>query len=92
MACGANQYAGNLAIPTLILRPASEFALDSVKRQFEIFTKAGHATHVAENGVHGSSMLNPERRGRRREDLSPGARLRETGAGRVERIYFDRSV
>ena len=45
----------------LVLRPASEMELEHVSMQLELFGGLGHQTYVAEPGVHGSSMLNPDR-------------------------------
>lgn len=59
--CNPNQHATTLTTPLLLLRPRSEMEFNSAKTQFELFKKAGHETYVAENGVHGSSMLNPDR-------------------------------
>lgn len=59
--CHAEDYLEMLSIPLLLLRPQSEMEIESVQRQFEMAEEAGHQTYVAANGVHGSSMLNPER-------------------------------
>jgi alpha-beta hydrolase superfamily lysophospholipase len=60
-ACKPGPFLENLRTPILALRPASEMENPRVRAQLETFQELGHATYVAENGVHGSSMLNPER-------------------------------
>ena len=60
-ACRGEDVAGSIKIPALIMRPASEMQRDSTRKQMAIFNEHGFETHVAENGVHGSSMLNPSR-------------------------------
>lgn len=47
----------------LILRPAREMEIPSVRDQLAMAKAAGLMTFVSKNGVHGSSMLNPERVG-----------------------------
>jgi alpha-beta hydrolase superfamily lysophospholipase len=59
--CKPGPFLESLETPTLALRPASEMENPRVQAQLEQFQELGHATYVAENGVHGSSMLNPER-------------------------------
>ena len=59
--CRAGPYLADLTVPLLVLRPASEMERESVRDQFEAVQEAGHLTYISENGVHGSSMLNPER-------------------------------
>lgn len=59
--CMPNQYLGTFRAQLLILRPAKEMESKSAKEQFEIAELFGHQTYVAENGVHGSSMLVEER-------------------------------
>jgi pimeloyl-ACP methyl ester carboxylesterase len=61
--CLPEKYSETLEIPALMLRPASEMEREKVKQQLELFGEQGHQTYVAGNGVHGSSMLNPERVG-----------------------------
>lgn len=55
--CQPNDFANKLTVPTMILRPASEMKSEASQMQFELFKTAGHTMHIAENGVHGSSML-----------------------------------
>jgi pimeloyl-ACP methyl ester carboxylesterase len=59
--CQPGPFLENLETPILALRPAPEMENPRVRSQLEQFQELGHATYVAENGVHGSSMLNPER-------------------------------
>ncbi|MBZ0269609.1 alpha/beta hydrolase, partial [bacterium] len=59
--CDPTEAIGKIQVPVLALRPASEMEYDSVREQFEAFRRRGHRTHVAPQGVHGSSMLNPDR-------------------------------
>jgi pimeloyl-ACP methyl ester carboxylesterase len=61
--CGPNEHIALLKQPTLALRPGSEMEYDATRAQFAAFAAAGHETFVAENGVHGSSMLDPGRAG-----------------------------
>lgn len=55
--CQPTDYSGNLKIPALLLRPRSEMESERAQNQFALFKQQGHQTYVAENGVHGSSML-----------------------------------
>ena len=59
--CQPADYVAAVKLPVLVLRPASEMMTEISKQQFEIFKKYKFETYVAANGVHGSSMLNPER-------------------------------
>jgi pimeloyl-ACP methyl ester carboxylesterase len=60
-ACKPGPFLESLETPILALRPASEMENPRVQAQLATFEELGHATYVAANGVHGSSMLNPER-------------------------------
>ena len=62
-ACSPNDFIPQLGIPALAMRPRSEMEVESVREQFEMFGQHGIRTHVAEHGVHGSSMLVEERTG-----------------------------
>lgn len=55
--CQPVEYAENLKLPTLILRPRTEMQSERSQNQFAEFKRQGHQTYIAENGVHGSSML-----------------------------------
>ncbi len=50
-----------IEVPVLALRPAGEMENEQVRKQLETFEALGHTTYVSANGVHGSSMLNPNR-------------------------------
>lgn len=59
--CSPNGFAETTKTPTMLLRPGREMKNPSVAAQYENFKKAGHTMFVAQDGVHGSSMLDPER-------------------------------
>ena len=59
--CLPSPYFESIQIPLLVLKPRSEMDSESSKRQFELADQYGHETFIAENGVHGSSMLVEER-------------------------------
>jgi pimeloyl-ACP methyl ester carboxylesterase len=59
--CDPTEAIEQIDIPVLALRPAVEMKNERAKKQLERFHKLGHRTYVSENGVHGSSMLNPGR-------------------------------
>ena len=61
--CHPDQYLESLKVPLLILRPPSEMEREGSKIQFGLAQSFNHQTYVAENGVHGSSMLVAERVG-----------------------------
>ncbi|MDQ7019407.1 MAG: alpha/beta hydrolase [Robiginitomaculum sp.] len=54
-ACNANHYLDSVAVPVLALSPRSEMA--GRQAQFARLKERGYQTFVAEDGVHGSSML-----------------------------------
>ena len=55
--CDPNEYFEKINTPLLVLRPKREMEFESVKNQFNLAKKYNHQFYVAENGVHGSSML-----------------------------------
>jgi len=55
--CRARMWVEDIDAPMMTLRPASEMERESSQEQRDILTGAGVTFHVAENGVHGSSML-----------------------------------
>jgi alpha-beta hydrolase superfamily lysophospholipase len=55
--CKPDPYILKLKLPALVLRPASEMETESAKQQLSLFQKNGQQTYIANNGVHGSSML-----------------------------------
>ena len=59
--CSPTPYIADMPVPLLALRPASEMELESSQNQFRAVQEAGQRTFVSANGVHGSSMLNPDR-------------------------------
>lgn len=59
--CRPELYLDDTETPALVLRPASEMRIDTIKAQLAMFKEKGVQTYVAENGVHGSSMLNSRR-------------------------------
>ena len=59
--CQPNPLFVNLQPKLLVLRPAKEAEIPSVQEQLAFAKENGHPTYVAENGVHGSSMLVAER-------------------------------
>ncbi len=61
LACRPDPYFTQLKSPLLVLRPSSELQRESSQEQFKAVQDAGHSTYVAENGVHGSSLLVQDR-------------------------------
>ena len=61
--CRPESVFDDVAVPVLIFRPAREAEVASVVAQIEAAKKSGHEVHIAENGVHGSSMLVEQRTG-----------------------------
>lgn len=59
--CPLAAYLDQVHVPALALRPAREFAIESVAQQLKVLAQAGIETYVADPGVHGSSMLNAHR-------------------------------
>ncbi len=59
--CRPEPYGEDLPVPLLVLRPVEETEIPTVAGQLETFRGQGHQTYVADPGVHGSSMLVPER-------------------------------
>lgn len=59
--CRPEQYLDRLTVPALVLRPEAEASASSVVEQLRRFESAGHETHVARPGAHGSSMLSASR-------------------------------
>lgn len=66
--CEPMQFSPQINVPLLVLRPASEMELERVRSQWRTFEADGHETHVADPGVHGSSLLNAERVGASTEE------------------------
>jgi len=59
--CEPGPWIAQVKLPALVIRPASEMARDSVREQLAACAAAGLRTHVAEEGVHGASLLDPSR-------------------------------
>jgi pimeloyl-ACP methyl ester carboxylesterase len=59
--CEPNVLFESLEKPLLVLRPGREMEIESVQAQMSLAKQFEHQTYVAENGVHGSSMLVQER-------------------------------
>jgi len=59
--CATSVFAPRVEIPVFAARPDGEVEVDSVREQLEDFAVIGFRTFVAIGGVHGSSMLHPER-------------------------------
>ncbi|MEZ5038605.1 MAG: alpha/beta fold hydrolase [Saprospiraceae bacterium] len=62
--CKFDNFFETLRVPLLLLRPAQEMELESVKAQFNLAMQHNHQTYIAINGAHGSSMLVEERVGK----------------------------
>ena len=61
--CRPEEILKTLKTPLLLLRPAREAEIESVKNQLALAKEYNHETYVAKNGVHGSSMLVKDRVG-----------------------------
>lgn len=61
--CQCEQYFAELDVPAFIFRPGSEMEYPSAQEQLAKAKDAGLKTHVAPQGVHGSSMLVASRTG-----------------------------
>ena len=59
--CRPEEVLDQLRTPTMALRPDREMDIDSVAAQALEFEQNGIVVVVSEGGVHGSSMLDPER-------------------------------
>ncbi len=59
--CQPNEYISSLKIPLLLMKPASEMTSERSQNQIKLAKESGHQTYIAENGVHGSSMLDESR-------------------------------
>lgn len=61
--CRPEQYFESLKTHLLILRPPNEMNNENTIAQIDLANQHNHRTYVAKHGVHGSSMLIPERVG-----------------------------
>lgn len=59
--CQPNAHIEALKIPLLLMKPASEMQSEHSQNQIELAKENGHQTYIADNGVHGSSMLDEDR-------------------------------
>jgi len=59
--CQPNAHISSLRMPLLLMKPASEMQSERSQNQIKLAKDNGHQTYVAENGVHGSSMLDESR-------------------------------
>jgi len=59
--CHPNDFAPQVKIPALLLRPEGEVTARASREQFESFAAAGLQTYISHPGTHGSSMLVLER-------------------------------
>jgi pimeloyl-ACP methyl ester carboxylesterase len=59
--CQPADFVSALKVPVLALRPASEMERETAKQQFLLFEQHNFLTYIAADGVHGSSMLDPQR-------------------------------
>ena len=69
--CTPNQFIKDVTVPAIAFRPAREASIESVGNQMAYFKSYGIDTYVSEEGVHGSSMLNPDRAGGVEETWKP---------------------
>ncbi len=60
-ACQPREYAANVSVPAMMVRPEREAAIASVAGDLEAFQEMGHRTYVSPGGSHGSSVLVAER-------------------------------
>ena len=60
-ACNPAELIDQIHIPVAAFRPAREMEIASVVDQAAALRNAGVQFHVIEGGVHGSSMLDPDR-------------------------------
>ncbi|WP_430468233.1 alpha/beta hydrolase [Winogradskyella ouciana] len=59
--CQPNAHIEAIKVPLLLMKPASEMESERSQTQLKLANENGHKTYVAENGVHGSSMLDENR-------------------------------
>ena len=59
--CDPAPWIPQVTLPALVLRPGSEMQRESVRDHLAACRAAGLQTYVAEEGVHGASMLDPDR-------------------------------
>ena len=59
--CQPDAHIKALKMPLLLMKPASEMQSERSQNQIKLAKENGHQTYIAENGVHGSSMLDENR-------------------------------
>ncbi|WP_299126230.1 alpha/beta fold hydrolase [uncultured Winogradskyella sp.] len=59
--CQPIPYIESLKLPLLLMKPTSEMQSERSQDQIKRAKENGHETYIAENGVHGSSMLDDNR-------------------------------
>lgn len=59
--CQPETFAAQLRQAALVLRPAAELHYGTLGEQLDTFREVGLQVYVAQNGVHGASMLNGRR-------------------------------
>ena len=61
--CQPREYAAQITIPALMIRPEREAAIESVADDLTAFSEMGHDVFISPGGSHGSSVLVEERSG-----------------------------
>ena len=59
--CQPDSYIESIKLPLLIMKPASEMESERSQNQMTLAKEHGHQFFIAQNGVHGSSMLDEGR-------------------------------
>ncbi|EDP70725.1 hypothetical protein FBALC1_08198 [Flavobacteriales bacterium ALC-1] len=59
--CQPTEHIQSIKMPLLLMKPASEMQSERSQNQIKLAKENGHQTYIAENGVHGSSMLDNSR-------------------------------
>ena len=62
--CNPEDFIEMVEIPMIILKPPNEMESERSQQLYDLAAKLGHQTYVAENGIHGSSMLVESRVGK----------------------------
>ena len=63
LSCRARQWAGDIRVPAIVFKPASEMERESSHDQRRALEAADVAFRVIDDGIHGSSMLVDARTG-----------------------------
>ena len=59
--CQPDAYLQSLKMPLLLMKPGSEMQSERSQNQMKLAKENGHQSYIAQNGVHGSSMLDESR-------------------------------